>query len=119
MPTDRHTVKTYLDDAEKVHLDGLCDRLQVSRSDLLRRLVMAYSVPDPQDFDAWHGIRDLLKVNADLARLGNLFKLAIDEAADDELTPRLKVLASEIGETQRGLKAAVGEIRASIMPRRA
>ena len=118
MPTERHPVKTYLDDAEKAHLDGLCVRLQISQSDLLRRLVMAYSVPDPQEFDAWNGIRDLLKVNADLARLGNLLKLAIDEASDDELTPRLKVLANEIGETQRGLKATVGEIRASITPRR-
>ena len=118
MPSDRHQVKTYLDDAEKAHLDRLCARLQVKQSDLLRRLVMAYSVPDPQEFDAWQGIRDLLKVNADLARLGNLFKLAIAEAPDAELGTRLRTLAGEIGETQRAVKTAVGEVRASLQRRR-
>lgn len=118
MPSDRHVVKTYLNDAEKAHLDELSSRLRLSQSDLLRRLVMAYTVPAATDFDAWQGIRDLLKVNADLARLGNLFKLAIDEAPDDELIPQLTKLAGEIAETQATLKACARDIRASVQPSR-
>lgn len=114
MPSDRHQVKTYLDDKEKAHLDQLAAQLRVSRSDLLRRLVMAYRLPRPEDFVAYQGIRDLLKVNADQARLGNLFKLAIEEAPEDDLVARLDALAVEIADSQAMLKAAVRDVHALV-----
>lgn len=118
MPTDRHTVKTYLNDAELTHLGTLANRLHLSRSDLLRRLVMAYAVPAATDFDGWQSIRDLLKVNADLARLGNLFKLTLDEAPDKELAAQLATIAANITATQTDLKACVRDIRARLQPTR-
>ena len=110
MPSNRHQVKTYLDDKEKAHIDQLAAQLRLKRSDLLRRLVMSYRIPKPEDFVAYQGIRDLLKVNADLARLGNLFKMAIEEAPDDKLVSRLDALADEIAETQTTLKASARDI---------
>ncbi len=118
MPTDRNLVKTYLDDGELARLDQLVAQLRLSRSDLLRRLVMAYRMPDASDFIAWQGIRDLMKVNADLARLGNLFKLALDEALPHDLVSRLDALAADIAVTQGELKACAREIRALVQPPR-
>ncbi|MGK2742040.1 plasmid mobilization protein [Tepidicaulis sp. LMO-SS28] len=119
MATNRKCIKTYFTDEETAHLDEVADRLRLRRSDFLRRLVMAYRVPDPMEFVAWQGIRDLLKVNADLARLGNLFKLALDEEPPETLMERLDGLAAEIAETQKELKAAALEIRALVQGRRA
>lgn len=114
MPTKRHKIETYLNDEEKAHLDGLTTQLRLSRSELLRRLVLAQRLPDPSHFAAHQGIRDLLKVNADLARLGNLFKLALDETPEADLKDRLLTLAREIAEVQAELKAGAREIRAVI-----
>lgn len=114
MPSNLHQVKTYLDDREKAHLDQLAAQLRLKRSDLLRRLVLAQRLPKPEDFVAYQGIRDLLKVNADLARLGNLFKMAIEEAPDDDLVARLEALAVEIADTQATLKAAARDVHALV-----
>lgn len=118
MPTNRHLIKTYLNDDEKAHIDALAAQLRLSRSDLLRRLVMSYRIPKAEDFVAWQGIRDLMKVNADQARLGNLFKLALDDAPDDQLMARLGGLSQNIAETQATLKACVRKIGAALKPRR-
>ena len=119
MTTNRHQIKSYFDDDEKARLDALCTQMRLSRSELLRRLVMGRPLPSPADFAAWESVRDLLKVNADQARLGNLLKLAIDEAGDDGLSGRLEALRAEIAETQRELKAGAGEIRRLVQPARA
>ena len=72
----RVCVKAYLPQEEKVRLDGLAGRARLSSSEVIRRLVSGSGLPDLGDYNA---VRDLLKVNADLARLGNLLKLVIDE----------------------------------------
>ena len=118
MPSERHQVKTYLNDEEKDRLDELAKQLRLSRSELLKRLVMGYRMPKPEDFVAWQGIRDLLKVNADLARLGNLFKLAIEETDDDSLSNKLESMITEIDETRSELKSCVVHIRDLVQPRK-
>ncbi|MCF8482184.1 MAG: ribbon-helix-helix protein, CopG family [Rhodospirillum sp.] len=118
MPTTRHKIETYLNDEEKARLDKLTRQLRLSRSELLRRLLMGERLPDASDFVAWQGIRDVLKVNADLARLGNLFKLALDELEGCALTARLTTLAGEIAATQGELKAVAREIRTLVQPSR-
>lgn len=118
MPTNRHTVKIYLNDDELARLDELAAQLRLFRSDLLRRLMMAYRMPRPEDFTAWQGIRDLLKVNADQARLGNLLKLALDEAPPEDLMGRLNSLAEEIAQTQQELKGCARDIRTMVQPPR-
>uniref|UniRef100_UPI003A90A0FF hypothetical protein n=1 Tax=Nitrincola sp. TaxID=1926584 RepID=UPI003A90A0FF len=64
----------------------------------------------------WQGIRDLLKVNADQARLGNLFKLALDEPLSADLLKKFDSLNRDIEATQKELKEAIGEIRMQLQP---
>ncbi|NIZ01920.1 plasmid mobilization protein [Thalassospira lucentensis] len=116
MATERHVIKTYLNDEEKARIDQLARQLRLSRSELLKRLLMNTKLPSARDFAAWQGIRDLLKVNADQARLGNLFKLALDEPLSADLLKKFDNLNRDIEATQKELKAAIGEIRMQLQP---
>ncbi len=116
MATERHVIKTYLNDEEKARIDQLAHQLRLSRSELLKRLLMNTKLPSASDFAAWQGIRDLLKVNADQARLGNLFKLALDEPLSADLLKKFDSLNRDIEATQTELKAAIGEIRMQLQP---
>lgn len=114
MPTDRHVIKTYFNDSEKDRLDQLASQLRLSRSELLRRLLMNSPLPKARDFEASRAVLDLLKVNADLARLGNLLKLAMDEPLSADLLRRFDDLADDIQSTRNELKDAVRKIDRSI-----
>ena len=116
MATERHVIKTYLNDEEKERIDQLAHQMRLSRSELLKRLLMNTKLPSAADFAAWQGIRDLLKVNADQARLGNLFKLALDEPLSADLLKKFDGLVSDIETTQADLKAAIGDIRDQLQP---
>ncbi len=116
MATERHVIKTYLNNEEKARIDQLAHQLRLSRSELLKRLLMNTKLPSASDFAAWQGIRDLLKVNADQARLGNLFKLALDEPLSADLLKKFDSLNRDIEATQTELKAAIGEIRMQLQP---
>ncbi|WP_417247412.1 plasmid mobilization protein [Celeribacter sp.] len=118
MPTERHVIKTYLNDEEKARIDQLASQLRLSRSELLRRLLMNSKLPSAADFAAWQGIRDLLKVNADQARLGNLFKLALDEPLSADLMKKFDSLIRDIEAAQTELKAAIGDIRMQLQSRK-
>lgn len=118
MPSSLHQIKTYLSDEERDRLDELAAQTQLSRSEILRRLILAQRLPDPTQAAGWHHVRDLMKVNADLARLGNLMKLALDQAPEAELPAQLTRLAGEIAATQTELKAAVVDLRRVLQPRR-
>ena len=95
MATERHVIKTYLNDEEKDRIDQLAHQMRLSRSELLKRLLMNTKLPSASDFAAWQGIRDLLKVNADQARLGNLFKLALDEPLSADLLKKFDGLVRD------------------------
>ncbi|PKR56305.1 plasmid mobilization protein [Thalassospira lohafexi] len=116
MATERHVIKTYLNDEEKQRIDQLAHQMRLSRSELLKRLLMNTKLPSAADFAAWQGIRDLLKVNADQARLGNLFKLALDEPLSADLLKKFDGLVRDIETTQADLKVAIGEIRDQLQP---
>ncbi|KZB63140.1 hypothetical protein AUP42_01740 [Thalassospira lucentensis] len=116
MATERHVIKTYLNDEEKARIDQLAHQLRLSRSELLKRLLMNTKLPSASDFAAWQGIRDLLKVNADQARLGNLFKLALDEPLSADLLKKFDSLNRDIEASQTELKAAIGDIRMQLQP---
>ncbi len=116
MATDRHVIKTYLNDEEKERIDQLAHQMRLSRSELLKRLLMNTKLPSARDFAAWQGIRDLLKVNADQARLGNLFKLALDEPLSADLPKKFDDMIRDIEGTQAELKAAIGAIRDQLQP---
>ena len=56
----------------------------------MRRAVTGVLLPPPGNAQS---VRDLMKINADQARLGNLFKLALDEGTDLELEGLMGMIA--------------------------
>jgi|TARA_R110000772_G_scaffold268526_1_gene395923 hypothetical protein len=116
MPTIRKRLRVYVTAEEEISIKGKADQVGLSISQFLLRLGMNYAMPKAEDFSAWRGIQDLLKVNADLARLGNLLKLAIDERPDQGKD--FARLMGEIDKTQKALKASVIEIRDQVQPKR-
>ena len=122
MATTRDRVKVSFTDEEKARVQALADQVKLSVSELLRRLVLGHQLPDAQDFVSAQAIRDLLKINADQARLGNLLKLLIDEA-DGNLQPamleQIRNLLEAIYAVQADLRAGVKEIHLHMHPRAA
>ena len=106
----RVCVKAYLPQEEKARLDGLAGRARLSSSEVIRRLVSGGGLPDLGDYNA---VRDLLKVNADLARLGNLLKLAIDEdtASHGDVMDLLTEIRIRQGEIKQLVKALAAEAK--------
>jgi hypothetical protein len=76
----------------------------LSVSAFIRRVCAGYPVPSRVDQAA---IRDLLRINADIARLGGLLKMAISSGADQV---KANSLIREIAQRQNELKAAVARI---------
>ena len=93
----------YMLPAEAEKVGGEARRLGISRSEYMRRIVTGLRLPQPGNAQS---VRDLMKINADQARLGNLFKLALDEGTDLEL----EELMGMIAETQVLLKSKVMEL---------
>ncbi|MEQ8505633.1 MAG: conjugal transfer protein TraJ [Rhodospirillales bacterium] len=116
MATNRKLIKVYGTDEEKARIAEVAAQTKLSVSQFLLRLGVGYPIPNPQDFAAWESISDLLKVNADLARLGNLLKLAIDERPED--TAAFAKLIDSIQTTQNDIKSCVIEIRNAVKPAR-
>lgn len=106
---------------EKVKVKDLADRLGLSISEFLRNLALGYRLPDPSILAAADEIRDLLRVNADQARLGNLLKLALDEA-DGAFSPattaHIEALIRDVRETQETIRNGVKSLHYEIHPRK-
>ena len=92
---------------EHARLKLLAKQSNLSASELVRRVVMGYAIADPRDDSL---IRGLLKVNADMARLGNLLK----RAASKRRVPfdRAQTLLEGLESTRAAIKAKVMEIDA-------
>ncbi len=121
MPTARHRFKVSFTPEEREKIEAKAHQLRLSVSEYLRCMGLNYHVPDPADFAAAQGIRNLLKINADQARLGNLLKLALDEA-DGEFSPaeiaRIDGLMAAIRETQETLRNGAKSLHYEMHPRR-
>jgi Ribbon-helix-helix protein, copG family len=114
VPTKKRRLLVTLPDSESDRLDQLSKQLRLTQSEVLRRLLMNSPLPDQRDFEASQGILDLLSVNADLARLGNLLKLVMDEPLSSELLRKYDELANQIKSTQDELKDTVRKVDNSI-----
>ena len=120
MPTKRLRQLVSFTPEEKTRIEAKAAQLRLSVSEYLRCLGLNYPVPDPADFAAAQGIRDLLRINADQARLGNLLKLAL-EVGDGDLSPaaiaRIEELMAAIRETQETLRNGAKSLHYEIHPR--
>ena len=68
-------IKAHVSPQKKAELQELAARTNISLSTLIRRLIAGRQPPDlTQQQDSM----ELVKLRADLARLGNLFKMALD-----------------------------------------
>lgn len=104
----RAQIKAYVTAGEKSEVAGLAKQARVTVSELVRRLVTGRTLPDPRRHEAVIG---LVKVNADLARLGNLLRLALDNK--DFRPPEgynLETLFANIRGTQEILKSKIEEL---------
>ena len=67
--TRKVRIEAYVTPAERLQLVALAGRLHISLSELVRRSALGARLPDPSRHEA---VRELVRINADLARLGNL-----------------------------------------------
>ena len=118
MATRNYRFPVTLSAAERRRLDELTAQLRLGRSELVRRLIGNVRLPDASAFAAAEGIRDLLKVNADLARLGNLFRMAIDEPAAAGAADRIARLIADIDVLRSELKRLAVVIDRQLRPPR-
>ena len=97
---------------------AFADQVKLPISEVMRRLMLGANLPCAQDFAANEGIRNLLKVNADQARLGNLLKLTLDDGDwPAALAIKIERLIDEVAKMQTDLKAHVHVIHHQLHPR--
>lgn len=93
---------------EKAEINALAKRAQITTSEFIRRVALGRKLPNVN----LHELTiELVKINADLARLGNLFRLAVME--EDSKLPDgqiLQTVIDEIRETQAELKLKIKEL---------
>tara|TARA_R110000868_G_scaffold324030_2_gene584942 strand:- start:1830 stop:2213 length:384 start_codon:yes stop_codon:yes gene_type:complete len=118
MASDRHVAKSYLTEVERERLSVLSAQTGLSASELIRRLIMGVPLPSPEARAGWANIQHLLQLNADLARLGNLFKMALDDKEESDLDARLDRIAAEIETTKGIIRDVVLSIRGELQPTR-
>jgi hypothetical protein len=105
MPSKKQRITVYLGPEEYGTIQESANRAGLSLSTFCKRVCLGTPVPGLEHRQA---VKDILKTNADLARLGGLFKLALFEGGD---TITLSRLLRDIEAGQRELKAAAIRIR--------
>lgn len=122
MPTKRKRILVSFTPEEKADIRMKAGQIYTSISEFLRGLILGYGMPKPEAFEYCHAIRDLLKVNADQARLGNLLKLALDNGGKD-LAPttisQMEDLMADIRNNQDSLREGAEALHYRLHPRRA
>ncbi len=93
---------------EKEEVVALARQTHLTTSELIRRLVLGRNLPDVGRHKA---VLDLVQMNADLARLGNLLRMAL---SDEDFKPpgniSLETLLDKIMDTQSVLKSKIREL---------
>jgi hypothetical protein len=107
--SNRTEVLTFrLSQAEKRDVTALAEQARLPVSELCRRLVTGQKLPDT---NRHLDVIELVRVNADLARLGNLLRMAL---TDEEFVPPegmdLDSLFESIRKTQYTLKTKIKEL---------
>ena len=104
----REQIKSYVTPDEKAEVTALAQQARLTTSELVRRLVLGKKLPDTQRHLS---VIELVKVNGDLARLGNLLRMAVMEE-EFELPEGMDVeaLFDTIRDTQSILKAKIKDL---------
>ena len=110
-----HCLKVYVNEDDKEYILHLAQEAGLSISSYLARCGSRRKVTSHIDRQS---ISHLMKINADLARLGNLMKFTMTELSDEtdekakSLTDEAYSTLGQIREIQSTLKAKIAEISA-------
>ena len=110
MPSVRPFIKTYVDPHEKQAIADAAARIGLSSSQYLSRVALGTRLPS---FGQAEAVRNLLKINGDLARLGNLLKLTLDNIKEDNLAinvAKINRIIDDIQTTQSTLQSKIKEL---------
>lgn len=98
------TIKAHVTRDEYDRLKADSTRFNFTMSDYVRRIMTEFKIP--QSVINARAIVGLFKVSADLARLGNLFKMALNDEDFQKSysdTPQVQKLINDIEQTRRCL----------------
>ncbi len=106
----RVVIRSYLSIDEKKMVQDNASKVCLSASEYIRRIITGTKLPVLGNAKT---VTDLLKVNADLARLGNLLKMALDND-DPEMSKNLsldmKQIIAKIATTKQILETKIMEL---------
>ena len=105
MPSRKPVIKTYVSEAEYARIQASADQAGLSLSSFVKRVSLGYQIDSTVDARA---VLDLLKVNADLGRLGGLLKLWLTEP--DQHAHDVRHLLASIESTKDILLAKVQQL---------
>jgi len=106
------TIKAHVTPEEYARLKYDAGRFSFTMSDYVRRVMTEFKIP--QSVVDARAIVDLFKVSADLARLGNLFKMALDDdgfQATGTDTAQVHKLIKDIEDTRQCLFEQIRNLR--------
>jgi hypothetical protein len=106
--TKRVQLITYLDPDIHQRIVTHAKRTNMSISKVAERILQSGKYPD-QSLD--QSILNLLQVNADQARLGNLLLKGMNESADGHLVRQMQSLLREVRQTQDEIKARIAALK--------
>ena len=104
MPSKKQRITVYLGPEEYSRIQESANKAGLSLSTFCKRVCIGIPVPGLEHRQA---VKDILKANADLGRLGGLLKLALSEGGDNIAIPRL---LREIDAGQNALKAVARKL---------
>jgi len=107
--TDLRYIKAYVRPEEKAEVTALAKQARITVSELVKRCTLGRKLPNA---NRHKDIVNLIKINADQARLGNLLRMALME--EDFIVPDgldLESLFDGIRETQDELKSKIKDLK--------
>ena len=101
-----HRINARIDDTELAAFEKRRHKAGLSRSEYFRRVLMSRPIPTRQNLT---DIQELLRLKADLGRLGNLQKLCIDQIAEVSGSEQ-KALIAELHDLTGDIRTAQAQI---------
>ncbi|MBM9616830.1 CopG family transcriptional regulator [Desulfobulbus rhabdoformis] len=93
MPSTKKRITTYLTDDEYRAMSRAAAQAGLSLSKYVKRVCLGHAVTSTVDYQAFLA---LTKANADLGRLGGLFKMSLSEGSSGSNTPEIRRILKSI-----------------------
>ena len=93
MPSTKKRITTYLTEEEYQCMIQAAVQAGLSVSEYVKRVCLGHSVTSTVDYQA---VLALTKANADLGRLGGLFKMSLSEGSAGNSSPEIRSILKSI-----------------------